>query len=39
MHGVLHVYLPQSQSRNSLQARNKVCEYLTEESFDNPQPF
>ena len=34
MHGVLYVCLPRSQARSSLQARKKVCEYLTEEGFD-----
>ena len=39
MHGVLYVCLPRSQARSSLQARKKVCEYLTEEGFDNQRRF
>jgi len=39
MHSVLYVCLPRSQARNSLQARKKVCEYLTEEGFDNQRRF
>lgn len=34
MHGVLYVCLPRSQARSSLQARKKVCEYLTQAGFD-----
>ena len=34
MHGVLYVCLPRSEARSSLQARKKVCEYLTQEGFD-----
>jgi hypothetical protein len=34
MHGVLYVYLPRSEARNSLQVRKKVGEYLTQEGFD-----
>src|SRR5271170_7819831 len=33
MHGVLYVCLPRSQARSSVQARKKVCEYLTQEGF------
>jgi hypothetical protein len=33
MHAVLYVCLPRSQARSSLQARKKVCEYLSEEGF------
>jgi hypothetical protein len=39
MHGVLYVCLPRSQARSSLQVRKKVCEYLTEEGFDNQRRF
>ena len=39
MHAVLYVCLPRSQARSSLQARKKVCEYLTEEGFDNLRRF
>jgi hypothetical protein len=39
MHGVLYVCLPRSQARSSLQARKKVCEYLTEEGFDTQLRF
>ena len=39
MHGVLYVCLPRSQARSSLLARKKVCEYLTEEGFDNQRRF
>ena len=39
MHGVLYVCLPRSQARSSLQARRKVCEYLTEEGFDTQLRF
>ena len=34
MHAVLYVCLPRSQARSSLQARKRVCEYLTQEGFD-----
>jgi hypothetical protein len=34
MHALLYVCLPRSQARSSLQARKKVCEYLTQEGFD-----
>lgn len=39
MHGILYVCLPRSQARSSLHARKKVCEYLTEEGFDNQRRF
>jgi len=39
MHAVLYVCLPRSQARSSLQARKKVCEYLTEEGFDTQRRF
>jgi|SRR5579872_486436 len=39
MHGVLYVCLPRSQARSSLQARKKVCEYLTQEGFDTQLRF
>jgi hypothetical protein len=39
MHGVLYVCLPRSEARNSLQARKKVCEYLTQEGFDTQLRF
>lgn len=39
MHGVLYVCIPRSQARSSLQARKKVCEYLTEEGFDTQLRF
>jgi hypothetical protein len=39
MHGVLYVCLPRSQARSSLQARKKVCEYLTAEGFDTQLRF
>ena len=39
MHAVLYVCLPRSQVRSSLQARKKVCEYLTEEGFNNQRRF
>jgi hypothetical protein len=39
MHGVLYVCLPRSQGRSSLQARKKVCEYLTEEGCDTQLRF
>ena len=38
MHGVLYVCLPRSQARSSLQARKKVCEYLTQENYDATGP-
>ena len=38
MHGVLYVCLPRSQARSSLQARKKVCEYLTQENYDDTEP-
>lgn len=34
MHAVLYVCLPRSQGRDSMDARKKVCDYLTEEGFD-----
>src|SRR5579871_5876471 len=39
MHGILYVCLPRSQARTSLQARKKVCEYLTQEGFDTQLRF
>ena len=39
MHGVLYVCLPRSEARSSLQARKKVCEYLTQEGFDTQLRF
>src|SRR4051794_9477175 len=33
MHGILYVCLPRSEARSSLQARKKVCGFLTEEGF------
>ena len=39
MHAVLYVCLPRSQARSSVQARKKVCEYLTEEGFDTQLRF
>ena len=39
MHGVLYVCLPRSEARSSLQARKKVCEYLTQEGFDRQLRF
>lgn len=39
MHGVLYVCFPRSQARSSVQARKKVCEYLTEEGFDTQLRF
>src|SRR6516162_5560156 len=39
MHGVLYVCLPRSEARTSLQARKKVCEYLTQEGFDTQLRF
>jgi hypothetical protein len=38
MHGILYVCLPRSQARSSLQARKKVCEYLTQENYDATDP-
>jgi hypothetical protein len=38
MHGVLYVCLPRSKARSSLQARKKVCEYLTQENYDDTDP-
>jgi hypothetical protein len=38
MHGVLYVCLPRSEARGSLQARKKVCEYLTQENYDATEP-
>ena len=38
MHGVLYVCLPRSEARSSLQARKKVCEYLTQENYDDAEP-
>src|SRR6516162_7395620 len=39
MHGVLYVCLPRFQAGSSLQARKKVCEYLTQEGFDTLRRF
>lgn len=39
MHAALFVCLPRSQGRNSLQARKKVCAYLTEQGFDTHLRF
>ena len=39
MHGILYVCLPRFQARTSLQARKKVCEYLTQEGFDTQLRF
>lgn len=39
MHAVLYVCLPRSQAPNSLQARKKVCDYLSEEGFDTQLRF
>lgn len=39
MHTVLYVCLPRSKARSSLQARRKVCEYLTQEGFDDQRRF
>ncbi|HEY7157600.1 MAG TPA: hypothetical protein VH575_26830 [Gemmataceae bacterium] len=39
MHRLLYVCLPRSQARTSLQARKKVCEYLTAEGFDTHLRF
>ncbi len=39
MHGVLYVCLPRSEARSSMQARKKVCEYLTQEGFDTQLRF
>jgi hypothetical protein len=39
MHAVLYVCLPRSKARTSLQARRKVCEYLTQEGFDTQLRF
>jgi hypothetical protein len=33
MDAILYVCLPRSEARSSLQARKKVCEYLTDEGF------
>ena len=38
MHGVLYVCLPRSEARSSLQARKKVCEYLTQENYEDADP-
>jgi hypothetical protein len=38
MHAVLYVCLPRTQARSSLQARKKVCEYLTQENYDDTDP-
>src|SRR5262245_56028242 len=39
MHALLYVCLPRSEARSSLQARKKVCEYLTAEGFDTQLRF
>ncbi len=39
MHTLLYVCVPRSQTRSSLQARKKVCEYLTREGFDTQLRF
>jgi len=39
MHRLLYVCIPRSQARSSLQARKKVCEYLTQEGFDTHLRF
>lgn len=39
MHAVTYVCLPRSQARNSLEARKKVCDYLTEAGFDTVLRF
>jgi hypothetical protein len=39
MHAVLYVCLPRSLARSSMQARKKVCEYLTQEGFDTQLRF
>jgi hypothetical protein len=39
MHAVLYVCLPRSSARTSLQARKKVCEYLTLENFNDHRRF
>lgn len=39
MHGVLFVCLPRSEARSSIQARKRVCEYLTNEGFDTQLRF
>jgi len=39
MHAVLYVCLRRAEARSSLQARKKVCEYLTQEGFDTELRF
>lgn len=39
MHGVLYVCIPRSEASSGVQARRKVCEYLTQEGFDTQLRF
>ena len=39
MHCVLYVCLRRSEARSSLQARKRVCEYLSQEGFDTDLRF